>query len=57
MAIDSMNEASNIVKDYLLYMQTVKGKSPKTVDEYLDFIEKELDFVQKRNNRIRQSIL
>ena len=30
---------------------------PKTVDEYLDFIEKELDFVQKRNNRIRQSIL
>ena len=30
---------------------------PKTVDEYLNFIKKELDFVQKRNNRIRQSIL
>lgn len=34
MAIDTMNEASQIVKDYLLFMQTVKGKSPKTVDEY-----------------------
>ena len=30
---------------------------PKTVDEYLNFIEKELEFVQKRNNRIKQSIL
>ena len=30
---------------------------PKTVDEYLNFIEKELDFVQKRNNRIKRSIL
>ena len=30
---------------------------PKTVDEYFNFIEKELDFVQKRNNRIKLSIL
>ena len=30
---------------------------PKTVDEYLNFIEKELDFVQNRNNRIKWSIL
>ena len=30
---------------------------PKTVNEYLNFIEKELEFVQKRNNRIKRSIL
>ena len=30
---------------------------PKTVNEYLIFIEKELKFVQKRNNRIKRSIL
>ena len=30
---------------------------PKTVNEYLNLIEKELQFVQKRNDRIKQSIL
>lgn len=28
------NEASPIIKDYLFYLQTVKEKSPKTVEEY-----------------------
>lgn len=27
-------EAPEIIKDYLGYMQTIKGKSPKTIDEY-----------------------
>ena len=30
---------------------------PKTVNEYLLLIEKELEFVQKRNNRIERSVL
>lgn len=34
MALNSISEASPVIRDYLLYMQTVKGKSPKTVDEY-----------------------
>ena len=34
MAIDFMTEASPQIKDYLFYLQTVRGKSPKTVDEY-----------------------
>ena len=29
-----MNEAPTLLKDFLGYMQTVKGKSPATVDEY-----------------------
>lgn len=29
-----INEASPIIKDYLFYLQTVKEKSPKTVEEY-----------------------
>ena len=30
---------------------------PRTEDEYLDFIEKELSFVKRRNERIRQFCL
>ena len=29
---------------------------PKTVEEYLSWIEKELDFVEKRNQRIKQTV-
>lgn len=29
-------EASEIIKDYLYYLQTVKGRSPTTVDEYFN---------------------
>ena len=31
---DFMTEASPIIKDYLNYLQTVKERSPKTIDEY-----------------------
>lgn len=31
---DFMTEASPIIKDYLNYLQTVKDRSPKTIDEY-----------------------
>ncbi len=34
MAVDFMNEAPDIIKRFLLYMQNIKGRSPKTVDEY-----------------------
>ena len=34
MATNFLVEASPLIRDYLLYMQTVKGKSVKTVDEY-----------------------
>lgn len=50
MSIDSMNEASPIIKDYLLYMQTVKGKSPKTVDEYFSDIRTFFRFIKIHKN-------
>lgn len=34
MPTDFSTEASPLIKKYLNYLQTVKGKSPKTVDEY-----------------------
>lgn len=55
MAIDSMNEASNIVKDYLLYMQTVKGKSPKTVDEYFSDLRTFFRFLKLHKKLISAS--
>ena len=34
MGVSFIDDAPQIIKDYLFYMQTVKGKSQKTVDEY-----------------------
>ncbi|MCH5298261.1 MAG: tyrosine recombinase XerC [Ruminococcus sp.] len=34
MAVDFMSEAPDIIKQFLLYMQNIKGRGVKTVDEY-----------------------
>lgn len=34
MAVSFRDEAPQIIKEYLYYLQTIKGKSKKTVDEY-----------------------
>lgn len=34
MAVSFIDDAPQIIKEYLFYLQTVKGKSQKTVDEY-----------------------
>lgn len=34
MAVNFADEASDIIKEYLFYLQTIKGRSEKTVDEY-----------------------
>lgn len=39
-------EAPDFVKDYLYYMQTVKGKSPKTIDEYFSDIRTFFRFIK-----------
>jgi len=46
MATNSISEASPVIRDYLLYMQTVKGKSPKTVDEYFSDIRTFFRFIK-----------
>ena len=50
-----MNEASKIVKDYLLYLQTVKGKSPKTVDEYFSDLRTFFRFIKVHKNIVLSS--
>ena len=44
--MNSISEASPIIRDYLLYMQTVKGKSPKTVDEYFSDLRTFFRFIK-----------
>lgn len=34
LAKDFKDEASPIIREYLIYLQTIKGKSPKTIEEY-----------------------
>lgn len=39
-------EASDLIKDYLYYLQTVKGRSPKTVDEYFNDLKTFFRFIK-----------
>lgn len=34
MSFNAISESSPIIRDYLLHMETIKGKSPKTIDQY-----------------------
>ena len=34
MAVNFMDDAPQIIKDFLMYKQNVQGRSSKTVDEY-----------------------
>ncbi len=44
-------DGSELMKDYLYYMQTVKGRSPKTVDEYFNDLRTFFRFM-KRHKKI-----
>ena len=46
MPIDFSSEASPLIKKYLNYIQTVKGKSPKTVDEYFSDLRTFFRFIK-----------
>lgn len=57
MAVNSLSESSPIIRDYLLYMQTVKGKSPKTVDEYFSDIRTFFRFIKFNRGLVDASAL
>ena len=57
MSINSIAEASPVIKDYLLYMQTIKGKSPKTVDEYFSDIRTFFRFIKVSRGIVSASTL
>ena len=39
-------EASDVMKDFLYYLQTVKGRSPSTVDEYFNDLKTFFRFIK-----------
>ena len=49
---DFTTEAPELVKDYLYYMQTVRGKSPKTIDEYFSDIRTFFRFIKVRRKLV-----
>ncbi len=57
MPMNSISESSLIIRDYLLYMQTVKGKSPKTVDEYYTDLRTFFRFIKLNRGLVSSSTL
>jgi len=49
-------EASDIVKDYLYYLQTVKGRSPQTVDEYFNDLRTFFRFIKTKRGLVPSSV-
>lgn len=56
MAGDFTTDAPDLLRDYLYYMQTVKGKSPQTVDEYFIDIRTFLRFLKIKKNMVSPSV-
>lgn len=43
-----LNEAPAVVRDFLVYMETIRGKSPKTVNEYYIDLRTFFRFIKKK---------
>ena len=50
MAVSFVDEAPQLIKEYLFYLQTVKGKSQKTVDEYFIDLRTFFRFIKLHKN-------
>ena len=53
---DCVDETRSKVNLWLETPLFIKNPIPKTVEEYRDFINKEIDFVERRNRRIKEYI-
>lgn len=56
MSANFRTEASPIIKDYLLYLQTVKEKSPKTVVEYFTDLRTFFRFIKVQRGIVSEDI-
>lgn len=56
MALNSINESSPILRDYLIFMQTIRGKSVKTVDEYFTDLRTFFRFIKKDRGLVDSAI-
>ena len=57
MKLSSLLEAPHILVDFLGYMQTVKGKSPKTVDEYYIDLRTFFRYIKYAKKLVPENIL
>lgn len=49
-------EASELIKDFLYYLQTIKGRSPKTVDEYFNDLRTFFRFIKVHKGLVPASM-
>ena len=49
-------EGSPLIKDFLYYLQTIKGRSPKTVDEYFNDLRTFFRFIKTSKGIVPSSI-
>ena len=49
-------EASPLMKDFLYYLQTVKGRSPSTVDEYFNDLRTFFRFIKKHKGLVGAAV-
>ena len=49
-------EASDIMKDFLFYLQTIKGRSPSTVDEYFSDLRTFFRFIKRKKGLVPDSV-
>ncbi len=49
-------EASELMKDFLYYLQTVKGRSPSTVDEYFNDLRLFFRFIKQRKGLVSADV-
>lgn len=52
MAVNFMDDAPIIIRDYLLFLQVMRGKSLKTIDEYYIDLRTFFRFIKKQRNLI-----
>lgn len=56
MAVNFRDEAPQVVKEYLYYLQTIRGKSQKTVDEYYIDLRTFFRFLKRRRKIVSDDI-
>ncbi len=52
-----INDCPTVLRDYLFYMETIKGRSPRTVEGYFIDLRTFLRFLKRLRNRVSPSVL
>ena len=55
--MNKYNESPKVIKNFLGYLQIIKGKSPKTIDEYFLDLRTFFRFIKQKKNKVSKNIL